>query len=253
MSLLDGPDPAHAPAVKRLKARLRAGNEEARAVLLNLIEEDRVPHTARAAFHAALARATHRLARRRFQEATWASPMALPVPTPRPAAIQGTWWHHVTLASLQKFNYFTLAVRPASPPPRLPLARPMGRAQNGANRSLWITTTTGPNADDLRDRLGLGGMMRDDQLYRVRMGVGVAPLRPLYIPTALDAGWYPAWRRPAPSHAAPWGMTRHLQTDAPSEPELLTLPHMADAQEAGYVGRIGTDPPRGYLRARGLP
>ena len=83
--------------------------------------------------------------------------------------------------------------------------------------------------------------------------VAMSPGRPLYIPTALDAGWYPAWRRPPPAHAEPWGMTRHLRSDAPSEPELLALPDDADSRLALYVGRVATAPPRDYLRARTLP
>jgi hypothetical protein len=55
MSLLDAPSRAHAPALKRFEANLRASGEEAHAVLRNLLEEDRVHTSDRAAFQARLA------------------------------------------------------------------------------------------------------------------------------------------------------------------------------------------------------
>jgi hypothetical protein len=255
MSLLENPIPAHAPTVKRLRVRLRAGNAEARAVLLNLIEEDRVQDSHRAAFHAKLAGATQRYARERFKDAARAAPRPLPLAIPRPGAVRGHWWHHVTLKTLQRFQYLSRAVKigPSRPPARLPLVRPIGRAASGGGLSLWITTKTGSDADSLRDRLGLCFVKSGSHLYAVRIAMDALPARPLYIPTALDAGWYPAWRRPPSGHAAPWGMTRHLRTDDPSEPELLALPEDTDGRLAQYVGRIATAPPRDYLRARRLP
>jgi len=253
MSLLDGPAPAHAPALMRVEARLRAGNEEERAVLLNLIEEDRVPDSGRAMFHLKLASSTRRAWRDRLVDATRATPRLLAVATPRPAAIQGAWWTHVPLRSLQKNGYVSLSLKAARPPRRVRLQRPLGRAASGFSFSTWITNKTGTNAEDLRDRLGLWFVARGEELYRIRFGVGTAPSRPLYIPTALDAGWYPAWRRPDPGHVDPWGMTRHLVTDAPSQHELLALPHIADDREAHYVGPILTDPPRGFFGTRRLP
>ncbi|WP_437677910.1 hypothetical protein [Sorangium sp. So ce131] len=253
MSLLDSPDPAHASAVKRLRARLRAGNPEARAVLLNLIEEDRVLSGDRAAFHAGLAGSTRRLAKDRFKEAARVAPRTLSVPSPRPPAIKDDWWHHVTLKALRDYGYVSLAIKRSRPPPRIPLARPIGQSAGGAGVSVWVTSSTAPDADDLRDRLGLCTVKSGNHFYRIRIAVRSAPGRPLYIPTALDAGWYPAWRRPGPGHTDPWGMTRHLRTDAPSEPELLVLPDAADAREARYLGEIRTTPPRGYLRKRRLP
>lgn len=47
-------------------------------------------------------------------------------------------------------------------------------------------------------------------------------------------------------------MTRHLETDAVSERELLALPDAADDLEAHYVGVVNTNPPGGYLTARGI-
>jgi hypothetical protein len=178
---------------------------------------------------------------------------ALPVPAPRPAAVAGAWWHHVALESLQKYKYVSLALRGGTrPPPRLRLARPVGRPETGADLPFWITNATGAGADDIRDKLGLCFVPRGAQLYRIHIGVDAAPGRPLYIPTALDAGSYPAWRRPGASHTDPWGMTRHLETDVASAPELLALPDPADELDAHHVGLVGTDPPRGYLRERGI-
>lgn len=254
MSLLDHPDPAHAPAVERFSAHLRTGDEDERAVLLNLQEEDRVPESRRAAFHAALAGSKRRSWKDRFvKDAAPAAQRALPVPSPRPSAIAGTWWSHVTFAGLQKYKYVSLTVHKGSrPPPRLPLARHLGVEETGTDRTFWITKAVSPSADELRDRLGLYYFGRGDRIYRVSIGVDRAPRRALYVPSALDAGFYPAWRHPGASHTHPWGMTRHLDTDAPSEVELLALPDAADALEAHDLGVVSTDPPRGYLRVRGI-
>ena len=110
-----------------------------------------------------------------------------------------------------------------------------------------------PSVDDLRDRLGLYYFVRGDRIYRVSIGIDGAPRRALYVPSAADAGFYPAWRHPGAGHAHPWGMTRHLDTDVASEAELLALPDAADALVAHDVGVISTDPSRRYLQARGIP
>jgi hypothetical protein len=259
MSLLDGPIPAHAPVLKRFEANFRkesrrAGGEEVGAVLLNLIEEDRVHPGGRATFQAKLATSKRRAWKDRFKEAVGSLPRHLPLPTPRPPAVCGTWWYtHLTLKALQSKGYLSRALTAARPPRRVPLARLLGRAATGEEHATWITNATSANADDLRDRLGLGFIGQGEELYRVRFAVESAPGRILYIPTALDAGWYPAWRRPHPSHADPWGMTRHLATDLPSAPELLALPDLADEQAARHVGPIRTAPPRGFLASRRLP
>ncbi len=128
----------------------------------------------------------------------------------------------------------------------------MGRPARGADRTFWITDASHPDADEARDRLGLCFILRGEELYRIRIDVTVAPARPLYVPIALDAGFYPPWRRPNPGHPSGWGMTRHLQTDAASELELLALPHAGDDLQAQHVGPVLTDPPLGYLHARGI-
>lgn len=253
MSLLKPAAPAHVSALKRLADELRAGDEHDRAVEKNLQEEDRVPDSRRTAFHAALAVSTHPTSKECFTDAARAAWRALPLPTPRPSGVTGAWWNHVGLATLQKHNYVSLALHKGSKPPRrLPLKRPIGQADTGEGFSIWITTATSASADDIRDRLGLCFALRGDTLYRISIGIDTAAARPLYVPTAVDAGFYPAWRRPGAGHTEPWGMTRHLETDGPSEPELLALPDSADAMEAHFVGIVGTEPPRGYLRARGI-
>jgi hypothetical protein len=253
MSLLDAPSRAHAPALKRFTASLRAGGDESRAVLLNLLEEDRMRASDRAAFQAKLATSKRRAWKDRFTDAAGSFPRLLPLATPRPPAVRGAWYTHVTLRSLLKHGYVAPVHTGSLPPRRVALVRPLGRARNGMNFSTWISSTTGPVADDVRDTLGLWFIGRDEELYRVRFGVETAPLRALYKPTALDAGWYPAWRLPHASHLDPWGMTRHLQTDAHGAPELLALPHFADERVASHVGLLRTAPPRGFLAARPLP
>jgi hypothetical protein len=238
--------------MKRFAARLRAGSHAERAVLLNLQEEDRVPDRKKKAFHAALAGSKRRSWEARFKEAAKAAPLALPVPAPRRASIAGAWCTHVGLTTLQKHKYLARSsTKGARPPLRLSLTRPIGRTKEGTDVLFWITNATSKSADEIRDRLGLCFVKRGETLYRI--GVDAARGRPLYIPTALDAGFYPAWRRPASAHTHPWGMTRHLATDAPSEPELLALPDAADDRQAHHVGLVRTDPPDGYLAARGIP
>jgi len=141
MSLLDDPAPAHAPAVKLFSAHLRTGDEDERAVLLNLQEEDRVPDSRRTAFHAALAGSKRRSWNDRFhKDAAPAAQRALPVPSPRPPTLVGAWWSHITFAGLQKYRYVSLTVHKGSRPPRrLPLARPLGRPEKGADLAFWIT------------------------------------------------------------------------------------------------------------------
>ena len=129
----------------------------------------------------------------------------------------------------------------------------MGRPVSGADRTFWITDTTHADADGIRDSLGLCWMPRGAEIYRVCIRLPRAPTRPLFVPSALDAGFYPAWRRPSPAHPSGWGMTRHLESDLPSHPELLAMPDAADDLEAVHVGAVTTDPPTGYLRARGIP
>ncbi len=250
MSLLDAVDPAHAPPLKRFAATLRAGGAEDRAVLLNLQEEDRVPESRRRAFQAKLVASKKRSWKARFEEAAPEAILALPIPGARPST---SWWHHVTLKQLRKHKYISRSMKKAQSPQRLQLVRPMGRPAQGADRTFWITDTTHASADEIRNRLGLCLIKRGEDLYRVSIGAAATPPRPLYVPSALDAGFYPAWRRPSPAHPAGWGLTRHLATDACSQPELLAFPHAADDLRAHRVGPVLTAPPRGYLRARGIP
>lgn len=253
MPLLEPSTPAHAPALRRFAARLREGDEQDRSLLLNLAEEDRIPDDKRDAFHTALVNSRKRSWKHRFWEAAPAAERALPVPTPRPAEISGTWWHHVPLRALERFRYVSPALHGVSrPPPRLPLRRPIGRPETGPDRSFWITAATNASADEIRNRLGLCLIIRGEILYRIRIEIDRAPARPLYIPTAVDAGFYPAWRHPGSGHSGACGLTRHLTTDAASERELLALPDDADATVAQHVGRVDTAPPRDYLRARGI-
>lgn len=250
MPLVDSSQPAHATALKRFVARLSGGDEVERALLLNLQEEDRLPLGAQEAFHAALAGSKRRNWTDRFTDAARQGQRALAVPTPCPGDICGPWWTHVTLTALQKRGYVSLAhPRASRPPRRLPLKQRIG---TGAPFPFWITDFTTHQADDIRDRLGLCHVIRGEQIYKVSIAIAVATSRPLYVPTALDAGFSPAWRHPGAGHTASWGMTRHLETDEASQRELLALPDPADAMAADHVGLVSSDPPRGYLRARGI-
>lgn len=253
MPLLDFPATAHAPAVNLFAQRLRAGDEQDRALLMNLQEEDRVSDGRRTAFHAALAGSRQLDRKEQFKEAAPVAQRALPVPVPRPSSVAGTWCHHVGFGALQRYKYVSPALqRVARPPPRIPLARPIGQREDGSSAPFWITSATSTNADDIRNRLGLCLIISGEHLCRITIGVDRAPGRALFIPSAVDAGFYPAWRHPGPGHTDPWGRTRHLETDAVSERELLTLPDAADDLVADYIGLVSTDPPRGYLVARGI-
>lgn len=249
MSLLKPSEPAHATPLKRFAASMRRKGDEERAVLQNLLEEDRVPDDTRHEFQRGMACSRPRSWIRQFCSASGVGACKLPVSQPPHAEITGPWWHHVTLDALQKYGYASKALKGSRPPRRLPLARRIGRPETGADRTFWITNETGNDADDVRDRLGLCRCMRGQQLYRIRIDLTVAR-RPLYIPTALDAGFYPAWRRPARSHVEPWGMTRHLGTGEMSERELLALPDDMDASQGQHVGPITSDPPLGHYKAR---
>ena len=253
MPLIEPSLPVHGPALRRFAARLRTGDPHDRALLLNLQEEDRIPDDKRRAFQEALVSSRKRSWKQRFWEAAPIAERALPVPTPRPSEIAGPWWNHVALGALEKYRYVSPALhRVSRPPRRLPLARPISRPEKGSDRSFWITPTTSPSADDIRDRLGLCLIVRGDILYRIRIEIDAVPDRLLYVPTAIDAGFYPAWRHPGANHTTICGMTRHLGTDVTCERELLALPDDSDALAAEHIGKVGTDPPGGYLRARGL-
>jgi hypothetical protein len=239
--------------LKRFEAHLRAGNSDARAVLLNLLEEDRVSSSDRARFHAALVTSRKRAWKDRFSETARAFPRLRPVPAADRARVSGAWFSHVKLRALQDHGYVAPVMTAARPPRKLALRRSLGITSGGLRLSSWITTHTGTDPDEIRDRLGLSYVAKGEVLYRVRFEVDRTATRVVYQPTVLDAGWYAAWRRPDAGHSEPWGMTRHLATDAPGAPELLALPHPADQRVAVYIGPIRTDPPQGFLSARRLP
>lgn len=254
MSLVDGAEPTCEAAVARLVADLMAGSPEDQAVLLNLREEDRVPDSRRAAFHSELvAVAVTKKAVDRIWDAAQVAFLVLPVPSPRPPALGGTWRTYVTLRALQKYGYVRKVTRPRSPPPRrLRLERPIGRPEAGADLFFWVTPKESADADELRDRLGLGHMADGEELYRIEIPMAASPARPLHIPTALDSRANPRWRRPPSGHKEPWGLTRDLRTDDAAEPELLARPHAGDPLEARHVGRIRRVPSTGYLARRTL-
>lgn len=253
MSLLETSQPAHGTALGRFARTLKKGDAHDRALLLNLQEEDRLPAARRQAFHDALVNSRRRGWKDRLAEALPVAQRAVQVPLPRPGNISGTWWNHIPFAALEKYHYVSLALHRASrPPPRLRLTRCIGRPKSGADLPVWITDVTSTSADGIRDRLGMCFVLRGEHLYRIRISLDVAPNRALYVPTAIDAGFYPAWRHPGAGHTDTWGLTRNLQSDAAAERELLALPDPADALEADYVGLVATDPPGDYLRARGI-
>jgi len=151
MSLLDSPATAHAPAVNLFARRLGAGDEQERALLLNLREEDRVPNDKRTAFHAALAGSRRRAWNARFKEAASAAQRALPVSVPHPRGIAGTWWHHVKLKDLQKYKFVSLALQRVSrPPPRM--------------RNHMITAKALANLSEPKLRAWILARMREEQV-----------------------------------------------------------------------------------------
>ena len=220
-------------------------------MLLNLREEDRVPAGGRTAFQAALAASAQPLAVTRVQEACGAALRTLPVPAPRPAAVSGAWRVYTHLDALLDYGYVDgSGIDLDRPPPRLTLRRPYGRAESGSERPFWMTTADGADATDLRDRLGLARYAEGVHVFRISLAIDARPARTLFIPSALDSGAFPAWRRPPAHHTDPWGMTRHLVTDAPTEPELVTFPDEADGRAATHIGPVATPPPRDYLAHR---
>lgn len=248
MSLVDGAEPATAAAVALFVSELKAGSREDRAVLLNLREEDRVPGAVRVGFHASLAAVSGTCAER-LGKACKGGSCALPVDGSERHKIAEPWSVYATLTKLQSSGYASdAAVDPSEAPPRVALKRPFGRASTGAEYPFWITTVQGGDADEVRDRLGLAHIPSGEVLYRV--GVTVDASRPVHIPSALDAGYGPPWRRPPRKHAEPWGLTRDLRSDEPREPELLTRPSDTDPRSAEQIGLLGRSPSIDYLKVR---
>lgn len=244
MSLIRAIDPTHQQALDALAETLREGGARDGAVLLNLQEEDRVPPAQVAAFQHAIADGDG--ARSAIDPAC--SALARCLPTREDVA----WSHHVTLNALVRHGYARpIALDAAQAPPRVRLSRPCGTDAQGRPRALWVTTTRTADATATRDRLGLGHVEAAEVLYRIEV-----PMRdePAFIPTALDAGTYPAWRRPPAATQDPWGLTRHLATDAPTDPELVVVREAAAAtrppEVARHLGAVTTSPSTGYLAHR---
>ncbi|MBK9266418.1 MAG: hypothetical protein IPM54_42355 [Polyangiaceae bacterium] len=250
MSLVDGARGAVAAAVKTFVDELEAGGREDRAVLLNLREEDRLPKTRRAAFQKALAAATG-TAPDKLREACKSGGRALRVLAKKRPKVQPEWRTYMTLDKLQRHGFVSgAAVDPSAAPPRLPLTRRWGSDGAGNEYPFWITTMTdGGDADEVRDRLGLAHLPAGEVLYRVAVHVDDKK-RPLHVPSAIDAGFSPPWRRPPKSHSEPWGLTRDLRDDRPAEPELLATPNDADERSAHQVGLLRRSPPTDYLVKR---
>jgi len=249
MSLVDGVDPAVAGAVDEVVSFLKGGGRGEQAVLLNLEEEDRVPDGTRASFHARIAASAGKPPMGRFLDACWSHTCVLPVPDGDRGKIPAAWRTFVTLKKLQELKYASDAiVDAADAPPRLTFARTFKKESGGREIVIWITTTTGRDADDVRDRLGLEFFAAGHVIYWIEVNIDAT--RPLHIPTALDAGNGPAWRRPPRSHKEPWGLTRDLRSDDPREPELLTYSSDSDEKGATNVGELMRNPSDAYLKKR---
>jgi hypothetical protein len=105
-------------------------------------------------------------------------------------------------------------------------------------RFMWATfsedvATLSPR--DIAIGLGLPHFLPGETVYRVSLGSWP---NDVYIPTCMDSGLFEAWMRPPPTHAEPWGLTRHLLTGASDKAELLV--QVADVEGRGLVAeRIG--------------
>lgn len=249
MSLLDGAKGQTAVAIKVFADELDAGGREDRAVLLNLKEEDRLPRVRRTEFQKALETSSG-TARERLRMACQAGGQALPVPTKKRHKVKSEWRTYTTLDKLQRYGFASgAAVAPTEAPPRLPLARRYGTGSKGESYPFWITNMSdGGNADEVRDRLGLAHVPAGEVLYRV--GIRVDRQRSLHIPSAVDAGFSPPWRRPPNTHTEPWGLTRDLRNDFPAEAELLATPSDDDHKYAERIGLLHQSPPTDYLIRR---
>lgn len=245
MSLLDGAKGATAAAVKAFADDLDAGGREDRAVLLNLREEDRLPKTRRAAFQKAIETTTG-TAREKLGAACKGGGQALRVPAKKRNQIKTEWRTYMTFKKLLDRGFASGAsVTPAGAPRRLPLSRPY----DSGPYPFWITNMKDRgNPDEVRDRLGLAHLPAGAVVYRV--GVRVDEKRSLHIPSAIDAGFSPPWRKPPATHADPWGLTRDLRDDRPAEPELLATPSNDDERHAELIGTLRQSPPTDYLVKR---
>ena len=248
MSLLDGAGSAVAGAVARVASELESGTAMDRAMLLNLTEEDRVPGDARERFQKQLAGAPGS-AVARVARACESAKLSVSIGETERDRLPPAWRHYASLRKLRKLGYVSNAASlDSEAPPIVSLAHPYGAGRDGTLRAFYATTARGDDADNLRDRLGLDSVRAGDALYFV--DVPGAPSRKLHVPAAPDADARPPWRRPPRDHVAPWGLTRDLQSDAPSEPELLAHPLPDDPREARRIGRVARSPSAEYLAKR---
>lgn len=207
MSLLDGATGTAVAALKAFADELEAGGREERAVLLNLKEENRLPKKHRTAFQKAI-EAAPGMAQQKLNAACKTGGQALPVPAKKRGQIQPEWRTFVTFGKLLSRGLASgAAVTPAGAPRRLPLNRKYGSGAGGESYPFWITNLKDSgDPDEVRDRLGLAHLPAGDALYRV--GIRVDANRSVHIPSAIDAGFSPPWRRPPATHTEPWGLTR---------------------------------------------
>jgi hypothetical protein len=170
----------------------------------------------------------------------------------------------VTHTSASDHKYRT----PESPRPGASVVEfAAGKARPPADiqcRFIWVTfpdrSGNEVRADDpavVVQELGLAHMSGDKEIYRFPLPP--PPSGRFWIPSALDAGLYEAWMRPALDHVEPWGITRDLTTGERRWPELLveTSEYLYDVagtlvrrpDGTATVGPIGTD----FRRGRSLP
>lgn len=112
-------------------------------------------------------------------------------------------------------------------PPRtakLKRAYKTGPGRAPVTRFIWLTFQpdgSAPTDDPAQvvHELGLAHFRPDDLVYRMDFPTEG---KSLWVPTCFDANFCDAWAPPPPGHSSPWGLTRHLTTGQPTQPELLT-------------------------------
>jgi hypothetical protein len=238
------------PDVDSLVDALQTSHAEDQAALKNLQDETRLPEAIVDAFFEVLCNCLAALPRDKAIDQACRQ-FTRQLPRPR-TSVDEPWETMVSLDALKRHGFYPDDENPGTttPAPRqFRMARRLGTTITGDQLSLWATRPVSGTADEVRDRLGLFRVgTAGTTIYRVRLQVTTT--RDAWIPTALDAGTYPAWRRPPTHHTAPWGMTRHLQTDEPTEPEILLLADTEDSLLADLVGTTTTAPPNDFLSIR---